>query len=180
MSPLYEDGFEFMHPIGANVCFDIIYSNRPVEVLVGAARTPVSIPFDINTLGPCGVAAPSILSVTDLSVDENAGNVDIFVDLSPASAEAVTVDYITANGSALAGDDYDAEVGTLLFNAGETSQPVSVSITDNALLTGHKAFTLLLNNPTNAEISVPVATITIIDDEITNCPICHPTQCAAP
>ena len=180
VSPLYEDGFEFMYPLGANVCFNIIYANRPIEVLVGAARTPVSIPFDLNTLGPCGVAAPSVLSVADLSVDENAGIVDIFVDLSPASAEAVTVDYMTANGNALAGNDYDAEVGTLLFNAGETSQPVSISIIDNALLEGYKTFTFMLSNPTNAEISSPVATVTILDDEISNCPTCHPTQCAAP
>jgi alpha-glucosidase len=56
------------------------------------------------------------------SVDEAAGVVVITVTLNGASIAPVTVTYATADGTALAGEDYVALSGTLTFAPGETQR----------------------------------------------------------
>ncbi len=75
------------------------------------------------------------------------------VTLDSASTGQVSVNYATANGTAVAGTDYSQSSGTLVFPAGVTSETVNVSIT--TLLAGGptKTFTLNLSSPVNATIS---------------------------
>lgn len=46
------------------------------------------------------------------------------VTLSKARAESVTVAWNTANGTAVAGEDYTTAKGNLTFSPGETSRPM--------------------------------------------------------
>jgi hypothetical protein len=46
------DGFEFTFPAAANVCFGVD-APAGIPVLLGAARSPMTVPFDLNSLGPC-------------------------------------------------------------------------------------------------------------------------------
>ena len=64
-------------------------------------------------------------------VNEGVGTVTYTVTLSNASATPVTVNFGTANGTALAGSDYGANSGTLTFAAGETSKTITVSIVND-------------------------------------------------
>ena len=50
------------------------------------------------------------------------------VSLSSASAQTITVNYATADGSAQAGRDYQAATGSLTFNPGETTKTVTVLV----------------------------------------------------
>jgi hypothetical protein len=50
------------------------------------------------------------------------------VTLEPASARTVTVGYGTMDGTGAAGSDYTPTSGTLTFEPGQTSQPVTVSV----------------------------------------------------
>jgi hypothetical protein len=52
MGKAYTDGFDFTVPIGSNLCVGVDLP-AGVNVLVGALRTPVTVPFNPNTLGPC-------------------------------------------------------------------------------------------------------------------------------
>ena len=52
MGQVYWDGFDFTTPGGADVCVDVD-SPAGITVLVGELRTPVAVPFDPETLGPC-------------------------------------------------------------------------------------------------------------------------------
>ena len=68
-------------------------------------------------------------SVADARVEEGLNaTLDFAVTLSAAPATAVTVDYATADGTATAGEDYEAASGTLTFEAptGRPSQPFTM------------------------------------------------------
>ena len=165
----YFDGIDFTYPAGARVCFGL---DQPAgqAVLVGADRTPVSAPFDLDTLGPCGGAVLPVISINDVSVVETGGTVDFTLNLSPASTETVTVDVATADGTATAGDDYSAvPLRTVTFDPGETSQPVTVTILDDGLPEGNETFVLQLSAPVGAVLPSVQATATIQDDEVSPC-----------
>ena len=70
--------------------------------------------------------------------------------LDRAAAEAVSVDYATADGTATAGADYTAASGTLTFAPGETAKTVPVAILDDAIDEGKETFKLKLSNPRGA------------------------------
>ena len=74
------------------------------------------------------------------------------VTLSRAAAETVSVDYETADGTAVAGADYTAASGTLTFAPGETEKTVAVSILDDAIDEGKEKFYLRLSNPQGAHL----------------------------
>ena len=66
------------------------------------------------------------ISIDDVTVTEgDAGTTDaVFaVSLDVPSGKTVTVDFATADDTATAGADYNAAMGSVTFNPGETSQP---------------------------------------------------------
>ena len=106
------------------------------------------------------------LSIDDVVVDEGDGTAEFTVTLDLASGETVTVDYATADGTALAGSDYTAASGTLTFAAGDTSKTIDVLVTDDSLGEGDEDFTVTLSNASDAGMSDGEATGTITDNEI--------------
>src|SRR4029434_3938099 len=62
------------------------------------------------------------LAVGDVTVSEGAGVANFTVALSGTITEPVTVDYLTADDTALAGSDYVATHGTLTFLPGGPNQ----------------------------------------------------------
>ena len=90
------------------------------------------------------VAGPVGVSVADARVEEDEGAVLAFaVTLSRAASGVLTVDYATADGSAQAGVDYTRAIGTLTFQAGESSKTIAVpayAVDGDNLLSGtHRA-----------------------------------------
>src|SRR5262249_36627760 len=77
------------------------------------------------------------ISVTDSSATEgNSGTTQMtfWVSLSAAYDTPVTVGYATADGSASAGSDYTAASGTVMFEKGETSKPITVTVNGDRLV----------------------------------------------
>jgi hypothetical protein len=136
----------------------------------------MSVPFDLATLGSCVVAVESILSIADVSTPEADGIMNFTVSLLPANTDTVTVNYLTSDNDATGGLDYEPAAGTLLFNAGETSSQVSVTLYDDVFPEGDESFAVTLSDEINAFLGDANATGTIIDDD--PCPVCHPNQCA--
>jgi hypothetical protein len=85
------------------------------------------------------------------------------VRLTNPSAETVSVNYATANGTAVAGLDYQAANGTLSFAPGETLKTVSINIIGDGGSEGNENFFLNLSGPVNGTIVNSQATVTIID-----------------
>ena len=85
-------------------------------------------------LTPGGVAPPPVppkVSINDVSLLEgNSGTTAaIFtVSLSEPTTSTVLVNFMTANGSAVAGDDYNFMSGTVTFNPGETTKTIAVPV----------------------------------------------------
>src|SRR4051794_8765055 len=94
-------------------------------------------------------AEPVVIAVAQASVDvsETAAAVQISVGLQSASTAPVTVDYHTADGTALAGAHYAAQAGTLVFAPGERTKTISVPIFDNAEAKPTRLFTFTGVNP---------------------------------
>jgi hypothetical protein len=129
----------------------------PVNATIGDAQGIGTI---YDNEGP-----PSFV-VTDVAGPEASGTLSFSVFLTNANGSPVSIDYATADGTAIAGSDYTATSGTLTFNPGQTSKPVPVTITDNALAEDDETFTLNLLNATGGiAIAEPTGTATIQNDD---------------
>ena len=109
------------------------------------------------------------LSVNDIAVAEGTNgtvNAVFTVRLSVTNAQAVTVDYATADGTALAGSDYVATSGTLTFTPGQTSQTITVAVTADGPPESDESFAVTLSNAANAVIARAQATCTITEVRI--------------
>jgi hypothetical protein len=106
------------------------------------------------------------ISVADTRVTEIKGatNALFVVSLSAPSAQPISVDYVTKDGSAIAGVDYTTTQGTVMFKPGETAKVVTVPILDDALFETDQTFALDLLNPIGDFIARSEATATIADD----------------
>ena len=118
------------------------------------------------TLSVTLVQAPPAkgIEVADAEATEGLDAQILFrVTLGRASSEPVTVSYATADGTAVAGEDYEATSGTLTFAAGETEQTVAVTIIDDAVEDSGETFRLVLSGPAGAELADAEATGTILN-----------------
>ncbi|HEX8285805.1 MAG TPA: Calx-beta domain-containing protein [Pyrinomonadaceae bacterium] len=124
-----------------------------------------------NCLAALTTSTPSVqFSATDYPVTEGTSSVQITVTRS-GSDGASTVQYLTSDGSANERSDYTTAIGTLRFNAGETSKTFSVFITDDSYGEAPETFRVLLSNATNATLGTPnAANVTIISNEAVNGP----------
>ena len=131
---------------------------------VAGAGEPVN--FSVN-----GGAPPPVLpglSIADAVLTEgDAGSalMNFTVSLSAAATEAVTVQYGTANGSALSGLDYQAVSGSLTFAPGEISKILSVAVLGDTLREGSESFGVNLVAPSNLRLLDGAATGTIRDND---------------
>ncbi|TAK99275.1 MAG: DUF11 domain-containing protein, partial [Verrucomicrobia bacterium] len=150
-----------------------------IQVQAGASGTltnvatitrnePDPIPFNNFATALTTVVLPS-LSISNASVLEgNSGTTmgAFIVNLWPPPGQPVSVNYATADGTALAGSDYRATNGVLNFAPGQTNQTVGVQILGDTNSEPAESFLIALSNPTNAALGTAVATITILNDDL--------------
>jgi len=110
------------------------------------------------------------LSVNDVSVSEGATatttTATFAITRSGNTAGPSSVTYATANGTATAGSDYTAAAATTVtFAPGETSKPVSVTVTGDNVDEPNETFLLKLSSPVGATLSDDTGTATIADDD---------------
>ena len=96
-----------------------------------------------------------------------SGKAVIKVTRSGGSAGGVTVNYTITDGTAVAGTDYNATSGTLIFNAGQTSKNFTVTIIKDTIDESDETVNLTLSNPTGGvTLGTPnTAVLTIIDND---------------
>ncbi|MEC4987821.1 MAG: Calx-beta domain-containing protein, partial [Oscillatoria sp. PMC 1068.18] len=104
------------------------------------------------------------LSIDDLTVNEDDGNVLFTVSLDTPSGKDISVDFTTVNGSAGNGD-FTPTSGTVVIPAGQTSVNIPVTILNDSLDEPDETFTIELSDPSNANIADDTATGTILDDD---------------
>jgi hypothetical protein len=144
--------------------------STPVNATIADGTAVVTINDDDNT---------PVLSIADATLAEgNAGTAvaTFAVTLSAASSSTVTVNYATANGTALAGNDYVAASGVLSFAPGETSKTFNVTINGDAGVELDETFTATLTTPANATLGDAAGTGTITNDDAATVSIADVTQ----
>ncbi len=114
------------------------------------------------------------LSVSSPSVIEgNAGTTQagFTLSLSASSPQAVRVTYLTSDGTASAGQDYQQTSGTVTFPAGTTGQSVNVPVIGDALDEPNETFYLNLGSVVDATPSSSAIAATIRDDDGASFPL---------
>ena len=128
-----------------------VHESKPVTVGVGSE--PV---------------APTV-SISDANGVEG-GVLRFRVTLSRTSSTLVTVDYETADRTALQGTDYDAASGTLTFGPGTIERTFEVQTREDTSDEPNETFTVTLSDPGGATLGDADAVGTIFDDDATMLP----------
>jgi DNA-binding beta-propeller fold protein YncE len=155
-----QEGNFYVGASGASVLRYNAQGNFLGDLLVGAVN-----PSLVQPLGMTFDAQGNLLisSSTGNTVDRYDRGVN--VTLSAASSTPVTVSYTTADGTAVAGTNYDAYSGTVTFAPGQTSREVLLATQEDLQATGNVAFSVQLSNPTGgATIGTGTATVTVVVD----------------
>ena len=109
---------------------------------------PTLISMGLQPFGVSAFPVPS-LSINDIVVSEGTNGVKdaVFtVTLDPPSDTEVSVDFATADGTALAGSDYVSTNGTLTFAIGQTTKTIHVSVTADVPPESDELFLVNLGN----------------------------------
>ena len=78
----------------------------------------------------------------------------------------LSVQYYTVDGTAVSGQDYTGQSGTLVFTNGTVTNSITIPISNNGLITGSRSFSVLLTNATApGKITSPSnQVVTIVDN----------------
>ena len=102
-------------------------------------------------------------------MEGNGGRRTLFftISLSAASQQPVSLRWNTANGSAVARQDYLAGGGTVAFQPGQTTATVGVVVLGDRLREANETFFVDLSSAVNATISTTArrATGLIVNDD---------------
>ena len=115
--------------------FDVLNpgaSRPPVQPVRQGASRPRPAPCRLAVEALEDRSVPASLSVSDVTlVEGHAGTqyAEVRVSLDAPTNKTVTVNFGTADGTALAGSDYQAASGKLTFAPGETSKTILVPVT---------------------------------------------------
>lgn len=137
--------------------------SSPSGASLGAAST-ATITINDDDVAPASVSFASAV----YSVVEGTSSITLTVTRS-SSIGTASVNYATANGTAVSSSDYTAKSGTVSFAAGVTTRTISISIVNNTTAENPESFTVSLSSPTGATLASPsTATVTIQDDDGTS------------
>jgi uncharacterized repeat protein (TIGR01451 family) len=140
-----------------NETFTVILTNA-MNASLGITQALVTV-YDDDPMPKIGFSS-NVYTVT-----EHAGSVTITVILTPTSEVTATVNYVTSDGTATAGNDYVATNGTLIVVPGVLSNTFTVSITDDLVYEGPETFKVTLTNAVSASLGITQAVVTVLEHD---------------
>lgn len=84
---------------------------------------------------------------------------------SYASTQDVVVSYVTSNGTALGGSDFNAATGFVTFAPGVRTQTVAITIVADGVVEPNETFALFLQAVSNATVARALPTVTLLNDD---------------
>jgi Ca2+-binding RTX toxin-like protein len=111
--------------------------------------------------------APALSAGNATVTEGNAGptTATAAISLDAVSGKVVTVNYMTADGSATAPSDYATNSGSLTFAPGETVKNVGIAVNGDGDVEPNEIFGVALGAPVNASLAGASGTITIVNDD---------------
>lgn len=145
--------------------------DEPPETVVFRLSNPLNAILSVSEIqGTINDDDPSpTVRISDLSVPEGANGFSdalLAVQLSTNSILPVSINYLTAPGSALAGADFLATNGTVLFAPGETLKHIAIKIRGDLTNELDEVFLVNLLSPTNVTVADPQGRCTILNDDL--------------
>ena len=111
-----------------------------LRYLNGAAFADGEVNLE-NTITIIDDEYPTVeLPTTELTVHEDDSNIAVSVTLSGPSNRTIAVNYVTENGSAIMGEDFTHQQGTLKFSAGTTEKSFTIPILEDSSHEGEETF----------------------------------------
>ncbi len=142
------------------------------RIYINAVDATVPVSNEYFTVTVRSTSQTSTVSLANTSITEgNTGDNPVLqftVSLDVANGNDISFDYMTADGSATVGNDYESASGSSLIPSGEISATVDITVLgDNEVEAGNETVGLILSNlSSNATFANNAATGTIIDDDI--------------
>ncbi len=124
-----------------------------IQAIYGVKTTPPPLPS---------------LSINDVFQSEGNSGTTTFtftVTLSAPSADTVTVNYTTTDGTATVGSDYTTASDVLIFTPGQTQQTVTVLVNGDTTFEQNETFFVNLTAPVNATVTTSQGVGTIMNDD---------------
>ncbi|MCA9021727.1 MAG: hypothetical protein KDA74_16370, partial [Planctomycetaceae bacterium] len=128
------------------------------------------VPLEGSIIDPPVEVVP-VVSISGATVAEGVGGTvlaTLTISLSEAATQPVIVTYQTSNGTATAGEDYEAASGQVSFAVGETSKTISVRVYGDSQVEPDEEFYVTLGSPVGATLDASLSTATTVitnDDE---------------
>jgi len=115
-------------------------------------------------------SGPGLIEFATASTNvwENSGIAVVEVRRHDGAEGTVEVSFSTQDGSAIAGRDYQATAGTLMFAPGENSKTIAVPIINNGQAECNREFSLRLSNAMGGAFLYGATnlTVSIVDDDL--------------
>ncbi len=116
---------------------------------------------------------PTAITLTSENVDAGPVTVDVTLALTRAGLNPITLAYETVDGTALAGEDFEAVAGTLTFEPGELSKTVTLTVMQSQLDELAEGFTLRFyeaqgagfGDSTTAEVAITIPASGIVSNQ---------------
>jgi hypothetical protein len=108
---------------------------------------------------------PPVVAVVVAAAAPVGATATFTIALGAPSGRDVSVSYGTADGSAVAGQDYAQTSGTATISAGATSTTVGVALLDDGDDEATETFALQISSPVNGALRTASATATILDTD---------------
>jgi hypothetical protein len=108
------------------------------------------------------------LSINDVAALEGpagTSTLSFTVTLSAASAQTVTANFATADGTATAGSDYQAQTGVVTFVPGDVSETINILVNGDTTAEPDETFFVNLSGAANASINDSQGVGTILTDD---------------
>lgn len=142
--------------------------SAPTGAVLGAkASGTATITNDDKAATPVPVPVPSITAADAATQEGNAGTKDLVftLALSAASANPVSVDVATKDGTATQPADYAPLATKVTFAPGEVSKAVTVKVVGDAVKEADEVFSLTLANPAGATLAKAAVLGGIVNDD---------------
>jgi Calx-beta domain/Dockerin type I domain/SdrD B-like domain len=125
------------------------------DVLLYGEITPTPIDAVLYGTTSIDITPPRLATIdSPMLVEGDSGSQDLVftVTLSESSAQPVTINFATENGTATAGADYQTTAGVLTFDPGQTSKTIVVPVLGDTLSEADETFFVRMSGATGAVI----------------------------